>query len=422
VSDWFAHMRRGDFAAAWSISDAILAEHAGVSCTHLPRHEQWIWDGTPLDGKRVLIRCYHGLGDTIQFARFFPRVADIAAEVTVWAQPSLIPLLETMDPRVRYLPLHDGAPEGTYDVEVESMELGHVFRATLETLPGPAFRRIGSEAQRLRETRHVPASVSLCACEPLSRRAGIVWRAGDWDPQRSIPIDLLDPLFDLPNLTFYSLQRGETDPRLIALEGVDDPLQTARLMLTLDLVISVDTFPAHLAGSLGVPVFTLLPYACDWRWMEGREDSPWYPSMRLFRQPRPGDWEAVVDAVRYAIAMSDESKKNVSDSLHDWGIDVDKFKERAKESLDTAKGDLSEITGTLRQTLVQAKDVVLGLQRGGSPAAAELKAGFERAWQEIEGAFRSAREKATAPKAEETAAASEPEPEPPSEQEPPSPS
>ena len=88
--------------------------------------------------------------------------------------------------------------------------------------------------------------------------------------------------------------------------------------------------------------------------------------------------------------MSDE-KKN---SLNEWGIDVDKFKERAKESLATAKGDLSEITGTLRQTLVQAKDVVMGLQTGGAPAAAELKAGFERAWHEIEAAFKSAREKA----------------------------
>lgn len=94
--------------------------------------------------------------------------------------------------------------------------------------------------------------------------------------------------------------------------------------------------------------------------------------------------------VLYAIAMSDE-KKN---SLNDWGIDVDKFKERAKESLATAKGDLSEITGTLRQTLVQAKDVVMGLQTGGAPAAAELKAGFERAWHEIEAAFKAAREKA----------------------------
>jgi hypothetical protein len=88
----------------------------------------------------------------------------------------------------------------------------------------------------------------------------------------------------------------------------------------------------------------------------------------------------------------DEEKKG--GSLNDWGIDVDKFKERAKESLATAKGDLSEITGTLRQTLVQAKDVVMGLQTGGAPAAAELKAGFERAWHEIEAAFKNAREKA----------------------------
>ena len=91
--------------------------------------------------------------------------------------------------------------------------------------------------------------------------------------------------------------------------------------------------------------------------------------------------------------MSDE-KKSVADSLRDWGIDVDKFEERAKESLETAKGDLSEITGTLRQTLLEAKDIVIGLQKSGSPVAAELKGGFERAWQEIERAFVAARQKA----------------------------
>ena len=91
--------------------------------------------------------------------------------------------------------------------------------------------------------------------------------------------------------------------------------------------------------------------------------------------------------------MSDE-KKSVADSLRDWGIDVDKFEERAKESLETAKGDLSEITGTLRQTLLEAKDIVIGLQKSGSPVATELKGGFERAWQEIERAFVAARQKA----------------------------
>lgn len=114
--------------------------------------------------------------------------------------------------------------------------------------------------------------------------------------------------------------------------------------------------------------------------------------------------------------MSDEPKK----SLEDWGIDVEKFKERAKESMENARGDLSEITGTLRHTLVQAKDVLIGLQKGGSPAAAELRSGFERAWHEIEAAFKAAREKAKG--------GSEPQPEPeepheqPATEEPPSPS
>ena len=92
--------------------------------------------------------------------------------------------------------------------------------------------------------------------------------------------------------------------------------------------------------------------------------------------------------------MEDETKKSVSDSLREWGFDVDKFESRAKESLETARGDLSEITGTLRQTLVEAKDVLIALQRGGAPAATELKAGFERAWQEIDRAFKAARQKA----------------------------
>jgi hypothetical protein len=106
--------------------------------------------------------------------------------------------------------------------------------------------------------------------------------------------------------------------------------------------------------------------------------------------------------------MSNEDpKKTVSDSLREWGIDVDKFAERSKESMETARGDLTEITGTLRSTLIEAKDILVGLQKQGGPAAAELKSGFERAWQEIERAFGAARQKA-----KEAAAAPKPEPAP----------
>jgi hypothetical protein len=280
-------MRRGDFAAAWQISDEVLASRAGVPSSHLEREFQWIWNGTPLHNKRVLIRCYHGLGDTIQFARFFPLVHAIARDSTIWVQPPLIPLLETMRGIGRLLPLHDGTPDVEYDVEVESMELAHLFRTTLDTLP-----------------RNVPYLHVDRA--PIPRSAthaiGVVWSAGDWGPHRSIPLETFARLFDIPNVAFYSLQRDECDRRLTRLEGVDEPLSTARIMRALDLVISVDTMTAHLAGALGIPTFTLLPHNADWRWMDNRNDSPWYPTMRLFRQPVEGDWNSVIEEVRYVIA------------------------------------------------------------------------------------------------------------------------
>src|SRR3712207_1675612 len=124
---WLRHMRAGDFAGAWEVSDQVLEGRKGQSAHALPRHFQWVWNGEPLDGKRVLIRCYHGLGDTIQFIRFAPLVKQIAPHVSVWAQPALISLLETAGGIDALLPLHDGAAQIDYDVDVESMELAHVF-------------------------------------------------------------------------------------------------------------------------------------------------------------------------------------------------------------------------------------------------------------------------------------------------------
>ena len=131
---WLRHARRGDFDAAWRASDRIL-ERAGHHDWTIPRHQQQIWDGSPLAGQRVLIRCYHGLGDTIQFVRYVPLVRALAREVIVWAQPALVPLLRTVSGIGRLLPLRDGTPEVDYDVDVEVMELAHVFRTTLETIP-----------------------------------------------------------------------------------------------------------------------------------------------------------------------------------------------------------------------------------------------------------------------------------------------
>src|SRR5215210_637293 len=132
---WQRAMRRGDFEAAWAIGDHVLASVAERDWS-LPRHQQRIWDGRPLAGKRVLVRCYHGLGDTIQHARFLPLLSTLAREVTVWAQPTLLPLMARVPGwQGRLLPLHDGTPVVDYDVDVGSMEMPYALRTTLATLP-----------------------------------------------------------------------------------------------------------------------------------------------------------------------------------------------------------------------------------------------------------------------------------------------
>src|SRR6185503_15370108 len=119
-------MRRGDFSTAWKISDSLL--HTPQHQTDLPRWFQRVWDGSPVNGKRILVRCYHGLGDTIQFIRYAPLLKEIAAEVIVWTQPSLIPLLRSVRGIDRLLPLQDGSPEVEYDVDIELNESLYLFR------------------------------------------------------------------------------------------------------------------------------------------------------------------------------------------------------------------------------------------------------------------------------------------------------
>lgn len=284
---WMRHMRRGAFEEAWQHSDAELAARTGRPCWHLPRHFQYIWDGSPLAGKRVLVRCYHGLGDTIQFIRYAPLLKALGAEVIVWAQPPLLPLLQTVRGIDYLLPLHDGTPEAAYDTDVEVMELPHVFRTTLAT---------------------IPATIPYLHVEPLALssdkeqlKVGLVWKAGDWDAHRSVPFSLLAPLAGLPGIGLYILQADAVaagwQPGIGSNPGEFSLTDYARVVRGLDLLITVDSMPAHLAGALGVPVWTLLHAQADWRWLEQRDDNPWYPTMRLFRQAQPGDWAPVVARV-----------------------------------------------------------------------------------------------------------------------------
>jgi phosphopentomutase len=286
---WTNAMRRGDFQAAWRISDGVLAARAAHGMDgSVPRHLQSLWDGRSLAGRRVLVHCYHGLGDTLQFVRLLAPLRALAAEVTLWAQPALLGLLRGVAGADRIEALHDGAPAFARNADVELMELPHVLRLDAATIPRAVpYLRVPAPRRR--------------RGSPL--RVGLAWRAGDWDPARSIPAALLARLAAVRGVRWVSLQYPHEPLPLPAVEaGCRDVLELARRMRLLDRVISVDTMTAHLAGALGLPAWTLLPTPCDWRWMEARADSPWYPTMRLLRQARPGDWHGVIERLVEALA------------------------------------------------------------------------------------------------------------------------
>ncbi|HKG47900.1 MAG TPA: hypothetical protein VKB02_14285 [Pyrinomonadaceae bacterium] len=283
-SSWIHAMRRGDFDRAWSFSDELLCTRRDQS--HLPRWFQSVWDGSSVAGKRVLLRCYHGLGDTIQFIRYARLLKEVAAEVIVWTQPALIPLLRSVHGIDRLLPLHDGVPDVGYDVDLELNELPYLFRTTMASIPAD-----------------VPYIFVEPALLPRNKRlqVGLIWQSGDWDNRRSIPFSEIKRLADLRAIDWHILQRDAVragwDGELGLISGGDNPLDDARVMRALDLVVSVDTMTAHLAGALGVKTWTLLPFEADWRWMLNRDDTPWYPTMRLFRQREEGKWNTVIDEV-----------------------------------------------------------------------------------------------------------------------------
>jgi hypothetical protein len=280
-------MKRGEFAEAWRISDEVLRKRSGKSCLHLSPHLRWVWTGRPLQGERVLVRCYHGLGDTIQFIRYMPLLRRIARQVLVSGQKELRSLLRYAKGIDQLFSDTDSIASTEYDVEVEIMELPHVFRSNLKNLPRKVPYLFPPDRPRMFEQNQ-------------SIQVGILWEAGDWDSLRSLPLSALAPLTRIP-VTLHCLQRGRSlsdwPTEWGPISGSDDILETAGIIQSLDLIITVDTLVAHLAGALGKPTWTLLRFASDWRWMVNTTNSPWYPTMRLYRQERPNDWHSVIEQV-----------------------------------------------------------------------------------------------------------------------------
>jgi hypothetical protein len=274
---WQSLMRRGDYAQAWRISDQVLAarDPSSRDDPRLPYHLRWVWDGSSFTNRHVLVRCYHGLGDTLQFARYLPVLGNLAASLTVEVQPKLIPLLSTLENIDRLVPFVLDAPPPPSECDIEIMELLFALKETPGAVTTPYFHSVPAP---------LPAGT-----------LGLCWQGGGWELGRAIPDELFRPFTSRPCVT---LVPAPTQVEVLNPEGCPREIKaTAELIAGVDLVITVDTMVAHLAGALHHPVWLLLKHEADWRWMVDRDDSPWYPSMRLYRQPVPGDWASVLKRV-----------------------------------------------------------------------------------------------------------------------------
>jgi tetratricopeptide (TPR) repeat protein len=264
-----------------------------------PKLPGMAWDGSDPAGRTILVRAEQGLGDTIQFARYLPMIRAAGGIPILICAPPLVQLLRTM-PGVQIVSTLDPVPN--FDVWIDQMSLPRVFGTELNSIPAGdrylSYDLVRAEAWRARLPDGMPDGMRD------GMRVGIALAGNAKHPadrRRSIPLDLAGSLTDIPGMSFVNLQHGDA-ARTLGLPDLTrwmtDYTETAALIGTLDIVITVDTSVAHLAGALGKPVWLLLAHAPDWRWLLGRTDSPWYQSMRLFRQESPGDWEDVLDRVR----------------------------------------------------------------------------------------------------------------------------
>jgi hypothetical protein len=255
------------------------------------------WDGEALHGQTILLYAEQGIGDTLQFIRYVPMVAQRGGRVIVQCPRGLSRLLAGFGDTQQIIEI--GQPLPHFDRHCALLSLPLIFSTDLRSIPQqiPYLKANPQLTQHWRER-----------LEPQKNlKVGIAWagRPGHrFDRYRSLDFSLLAPLWAVPGVQFISLQKGQSKPVPPAgadwvdwTDDLDDFAQTAALIENLDLIISVDTAVAHLAGAMGKAVWVLLPFVPDWRWLLDREDSPWYPTMRLFRQPALDDWPAVIGRV-----------------------------------------------------------------------------------------------------------------------------
>ncbi len=282
----FAYLLAGDFVRGWADYE-WRKQSFPDDFSPLPSEE---WQGESLTGRHLLVRAEQGMGDTIQFARFLPLLVAAGATVTLACAAPLIPLLRQLP--VTVVAREDVPPP--HDAWIDQMSLPRLFGTTPDTIPTP------------------DCYLSAPGRPSADGGVGIVWAGNPThinDRRRALPGSALAALAAVPGVAWVSLQTGPRSAEAGTVLGIADNATdltdfaaTATMIAGLDLVIACDTAVAHLAAAMGKPVWIMLPHAPDWRWMHSRDESPWYGSARLFRQPAAGDWASVTAAVAGALA------------------------------------------------------------------------------------------------------------------------
>ena len=260
------------------------------------------WDGSPFAGKRLLIRYEQGMGDNLQFIRYAPIVKARGGTVIFETLRPLLALLEGfegIDELVEASP--DGRPTVEFDLDVFVLDLPRVFGTTVETIPADIPYLHADRAKVDAWSEKLPSD---------GFKVGVVWAGSPRhtdDANRSCSLEHFGPLGQIDGVRLFGLQKGPAASQTQQIEGTmpfsnlgdefEDFADTAAAIENLDVVVSVDTAVLHLAGAMGKEVWGLLPFDADWRWLRERQDSPWYPTMKLFRQSKPGDWDGVFDYV-----------------------------------------------------------------------------------------------------------------------------
>jgi len=299
----------GDFSEGWA---GYEERWKARSIPKPARYAQLgMWDGGDLRGRRILLDCEQGFGDSIQFARYIPLIAERGGRPMLATQPELRRLMKTVPGLEAIFCPPEDLP--MFDVQSPLLSLGHLFGTTLENIPAKVPYLFADPASAERWRKRIP--------DDQRKKIGLCWSGSPkhlQDRVRSLSPEDLAPLGQVADAWYCSLQKASPDQTALRLpEGMQisdwtaeftDFAETAALIANLDLVISCDTAVAHLAGAMGKPVWLLLPHVPDWRWLLDRDDSPWYSSMRLFRQAKAGEWRAPVRKAAEALKKFDLAK------------------------------------------------------------------------------------------------------------------